>query len=85
MLFPQTKVDNTSRQTAASGSLANPNGCWDWIGWYGSNFAQKAGTQMAAIKAMVDQRVLRQRLRRRRRPLPAPTGVAHLQRDDHHA
>ena len=55
VLFPQTKVDNTSRSTAASGSLPNPNGCWDWIGWYGSNFAQKAGTQAAAIKAMVDR------------------------------
>jgi poly(3-hydroxybutyrate) depolymerase/chitodextrinase len=55
VLFPQAKVDNTSRSTAASGSLANPNGCWDWIGWYGSNFAQKAGTQVAAIKAMVDR------------------------------
>jgi len=55
VLFPQAKVDNTSHSTSASGSLANPNGCWDWIGWYGSNFAQKAGTQMAAIKAMVDR------------------------------
>ena len=55
VLFPQTKVDNTSHATAASGSLANPNACWDWIGWYGSNFAQKAGTQAAAIKAMVDR------------------------------
>jgi poly(3-hydroxybutyrate) depolymerase len=55
VLFPQTKVDSTSHQTSASGSLANSNGCWDWIGWYGTNFAQKAGTQMAAIKAMVDQ------------------------------
>ena len=55
VLFPQTKVDNTSRSTSASGSLANPNACWDWIGWYGANFAQKAGTQMAAIKAMVDR------------------------------
>lgn len=54
VLFPQTVVDNTSRATAASGSLANPNACWDWIGWYGSNFAKKAGTQVAAIKAMVD-------------------------------
>jgi poly(3-hydroxybutyrate) depolymerase len=54
VLFPQTKVDSTSRQTADSGSLANSNGCWDWIGWYGTNFAQKAGVQMAAIKAMVD-------------------------------
>jgi hypothetical protein len=48
-------VDNTSRATAASGSLANPNGCWDWIGWYGGNFAQRSGTQVAAIKAMVDR------------------------------
>ncbi|MEP7100630.1 MAG: hypothetical protein ABI781_08985, partial [Burkholderiales bacterium] len=55
VLFPQTKVDSSSHATAASGSLANSNGCWDWIGWYGSNFAQKAGTQAAAIKAMVDQ------------------------------
>ena len=55
VLFPQTVVDNTSRPTAASGSLANPNACWDWIGWYGSNFAQKAGTQVNAIKAMVTQ------------------------------
>jgi poly(3-hydroxybutyrate) depolymerase len=55
VLFPQTKVDNSSHATSASGSLANANGCWDWIGWYGSNFAQKAGTQQAAIKAMVDR------------------------------
>ncbi|MES2939559.1 MAG: PHB depolymerase family esterase [Pseudomonadota bacterium] len=55
VLFPQAKVDSTSRATAASGSLPNPNGCWDWIGWYGGNFAQKGGTQIAAIKAMVDQ------------------------------
>lgn len=55
VLFPQTRVDSSSRATAASGSLANPNGCWDWIGWYGSNFAQRAGTQVAAIKAMVDR------------------------------
>ena len=54
VLFPQTQVDNTSHATSASGSLANPNGCWDWIGWYGSNFANKSGTQMAALKAMVD-------------------------------
>jgi hypothetical protein len=55
LLFPQTKTDNTNHGTAKSGSLANPNACWDWIGWYGSNFAQKSGTQMAAIKAMVDR------------------------------
>lgn len=55
VLFPQTVVDNTSRSTSASGSLPNPNACWDWVGWYGGNFAQKGGTQLNAIKAMVDQ------------------------------
>ena len=55
LLFPQTRIDNTSRSTAKSGSLANPNACWDWIGWYGGNFAHKSGAQMAAIKAMVDR------------------------------
>jgi len=54
VLFPQTQVDNGTHATADSGSLSNPNGCWDWIGWYGSTFAQKAGVQMKAIKAMVD-------------------------------
>lgn len=55
VLFPQARVDNTIHGTPASGIASNPNGCWDWIGWYGSNFAQKAGTQVAAIKAMVDR------------------------------
>jgi poly(3-hydroxybutyrate) depolymerase len=55
VLFPQTQDDQTSRNTADSGSLPNPNGCWDWIGWYGGTFAQRGGTQVAAIKAMVDR------------------------------
>jgi poly(3-hydroxybutyrate) depolymerase len=74
VLFPQTRVDNTSRATAASGSLANANGCWDWIGWYGNNFAQRAGAQMAAIKAMVDR--LASGSTGGGGVLPAPTGVA---------
>jgi poly(3-hydroxybutyrate) depolymerase len=74
VLFPQTRVDNTSRSTAASGTLPNPNGCWDWIGWYGNNFAQKSGTQMAAIKAMVDQ--VSSGSGGGGGSLPAPTGVS---------
>ncbi|MGS5087563.1 extracellular catalytic domain type 2 short-chain-length polyhydroxyalkanoate depolymerase [Hydrogenophaga sp. A37] len=73
VLFPQTKIDNTSRSTTASGSLANPNACWDWIGWYGGNFGQKAGTQMAAIKAMVDR--VSSGGGGGTPTLPAPTGV----------
>jgi poly(3-hydroxybutyrate) depolymerase len=75
VLFPQARVDNTSRPTTASGSLANPNGCWDWVGWYGHNFAQKAGTQVAAIKAMVD-RLASGSGGGGGDALPAPTGVA---------
>ena len=76
VLFPQTRVDSSSHTTAASGSLANSNGCWDWIGWYGSNFAQKAGTQAAAIKAMVDQLSAGTGGGGGGGALPAPTGVA---------
>ncbi len=76
VLFPQTKVDNTSRSTSASGSLANPNACWDWIGWYGTNFAQKSGTQMAAIKAMVDRISSGTGSGGGTTALPAPTAVA---------
>ncbi len=53
ILYPQAIPDNTMHSTAASGSLPNGNGCWDWIGWYGSNFAQKAGVQQTAIVNMV--------------------------------
>lgn len=75
VLFPQTRVDNTRRSTAASGSLPNPNGCWDWVGWYGSSFAQRDGTQVAAIKAMVD-RLASGGGSGGGTTLPAPTGVA---------
>ena len=73
VLFPQTRVDNTSRNTAASGQLPNPNGCWDWIGWYGNDFAQKSGSQQAAIQAMVAQVSSGSG---GGGGLPAPTGVA---------
>jgi hypothetical protein len=53
VLYPQAIADNTVHSTAASGSLPNPNGCWDWIGWYGADFDQKTGVQAKAIMAMV--------------------------------
>ena len=76
VLFPQARVDNSSHATSASGSLANPNGCWDWIGWYGNNFAQKAGTQQAAIKAMVTRLSSGAGSGGGGGALPAPSGVA---------
>jgi poly(3-hydroxybutyrate) depolymerase len=39
----------------SSSTPSNPNGCWDWWGFEGSNYALKAGVQMAAIKKMVDR------------------------------
>lgn len=75
VLFPQTQVDNSSHSTAASGSLANPNACWDWIGWYGADFARKSGVQITAIKAMVD-RIASGTGSGGGGTLPAPTGVA---------
>ncbi|HEY9102037.1 fibronectin type III domain-containing protein [Chitinimonas sp.] len=70
VMYPQTVVDNTSHSTAASGSLANPNGCWDWVGWYGSNFDTRNGVQITAFKAMMD------RVASGFVSLGAPTGLA---------
>jgi len=35
--------------------LSNPNGCWDWWGYTNSAYVWKKGSQMAAVKAMIDQ------------------------------
>jgi poly(3-hydroxybutyrate) depolymerase len=55
VLWPQAIPDNTTHATTDNGSLPNPNGCWDWLGWYGNNFDQVGGAQMSAIVAMVNQ------------------------------
>lgn len=34
---------------------SNPEGCWDWWGYTGANYAYKSGAQMKAIKAMVNR------------------------------
>jgi len=31
----------------------NPQGCWDWFGYTGANYATKSGLQMMAIKSMI--------------------------------
>ena len=33
----------------------NPQGCWDWWGYTGMNYAKKSGPQMAAIQSMVNR------------------------------
>jgi hypothetical protein len=55
ILFPQSQPDTNSYSTPASGVVSNPGGCWDVVGIYGPNFAQKSGAQTSAIKAMVDR------------------------------
>lgn len=42
LLYPQT-------------SLAAPHACWDWWGYTGPDYAQRSGTQMRALKAMVER------------------------------
>lgn len=38
---------------AVSNWSGNPNGCWDWWGYTGANYAQRGAPQMATIVAMV--------------------------------
>ena len=33
----------------------NPNGCWDWWGYTGLDYATKSGAQIRAVKAMLDR------------------------------
>jgi hypothetical protein len=44
VLYPQTKA-----------SAANPNRCWGFWGYSGSNYYTRNGSQMRAVKAMVDR------------------------------
>jgi len=47
----------------------NPNGCWDWWGYDDTNYAVKAGRQMAAVKSMID------RITSGQKGLPAPANL----------
>ena len=42
-------------QTIASTPLSNSEGCWDWWGYTGANYALKSAPQMTAIMNMVHQ------------------------------
>jgi poly(3-hydroxybutyrate) depolymerase len=44
LLFPQL---------APSYQPLNPNGCWDWWGYEGEDYALKRGAQMAALRLMI--------------------------------
>ena len=45
MLFPQV---------APSFQPLNPNGCWDWWGYTGSDYHTRDSVQMRAVRAMID-------------------------------
>lgn len=40
---------------AASMGKGNPNGCWDWFGFTGKDYAVKSSLQMTAIMKMVER------------------------------
>lgn len=45
VLYPQALKNNFS----------NPNGCWDWFGYTGLNYATQYGTQMSALRNMIER------------------------------
>jgi poly(3-hydroxybutyrate) depolymerase len=44
VLYPQIDLSMT---------LPDPDGCWDWYGYTGSNFQSQSGLQLAAVRAMI--------------------------------
>ncbi|CAF4307056.1 unnamed protein product [Rotaria sp. Silwood2] len=68
VLYPQAVATSTVSMGGGA-SLPNSNGCWDWIGWYGTDFSVKSGKQSAAMKKMID------RITSGFNPIDAPTGL----------
>jgi len=54
VLYPQA-ISTMTRDLETKASVPNMNGCWDWIGWYGTDFDVKSGKQSAAMKRMIDR------------------------------
>ncbi|KAB7497705.1 hypothetical protein Anas_02819, partial [Armadillidium nasatum] len=51
-------LDSSGYLYVPSGTLDNPQGCWDWWGYTGIlNYAKNSGPQPKGIKAMVDRLV----------------------------
>lgn len=56
VLYPQTTPRNGPGFRDWRWSyVLNPRGCWDWWGYTGPQYANKAGPQVKALKAMVDR------------------------------
>ena len=56
VLYPQTTPRNGAGFRGWRWSFVfNPRGCWDWWGYTGPQYANKAGPQIRALKAMIDR------------------------------
>lgn len=49
ILYPQARI-----WLGIGGLTTNPQGCWDWWGYSGDDYADHHGKQIMAIKAMLD-------------------------------
>lgn len=43
IVYPQATTDYTPHTIWSGTTLSNPNACFDWVGWYGTNADQKGG------------------------------------------
>jgi poly(3-hydroxybutyrate) depolymerase len=46
ILFPQTQITSDNYP-------GNPNGCWDWFGWTGSDYATNKGVETSWLNSYV--------------------------------
>jgi hypothetical protein len=56
VLYPQAAAV-TERVAGVRLDWPNPQGCWDWWGFTGKNFARKDGPQIVAVDAMINRLV----------------------------
>ncbi len=68
-MFPQAVATNLFN-FGVKVAFPNMNGCWDWVGWYGTDFDVKSGKQLTAMKKMID------RVTSGFNPIAAPTGLS---------
>ena len=54
VLYPQAAAV-TRRVAGVPLGGPNPQGCWDWWGFTGEDFARKSGPQISAVDAMIDR------------------------------
>jgi poly(3-hydroxybutyrate) depolymerase len=54
VLYPQAAAV-TERVAGVRLDWPNPQGCWDWWGFTGKDFARKSGPQISAVDAMMER------------------------------